>query len=388
MTEIKSIRDPQKGMTGRIRKYIRSGLQVLFFFFLLLSAGCGLASAVHSSGEIGNSTGVSQVAGGGKVILNPIGNTTIQKVTGSGRTAPEKLPPAKSNEMDSSHVHQGLLAITSDYGHKRIWLKAIQFQEGDTVLNILQRNLDIETAYGGEFVNSIQGIRSGYSGNMGTAKVDWFFYINGVLMDRGVNDYEPEDGDIIWADYHHWGNNTFNPAMIGAFPEPFINGYDRSTTGVDLLVTAAQRPQGEKLADWLRTQGADGVRVDLFEVDRVFERTHPTIIVGTWSELQQFSSIQDLFSHPGKTGIFCRWNEGQLESLDSSGNPATEYGQGCGIAAATGTGMGDTCPLWIIIGTDSEGTKGVISWLISSGDAWGWGVVVSPRGATKLPAEI
>ena len=66
-------------------------------------------------------------------------------------------------------------------------------QEGaDTVMRLLQRNAKVETRYGGGFVQTIDG-RAG--GTDGGKLLDWFFYVNGVLTDRGGVDWLVGDGD-------------------------------------------------------------------------------------------------------------------------------------------------------------------------------------------------
>ena len=49
--------------------------------------------------------------------------------------------------------------------------------ESETVLRMLDREADIETRYGGGFVQSIEGVAGSTEGER---RLDWFFYVNGI----------------------------------------------------------------------------------------------------------------------------------------------------------------------------------------------------------------
>ena len=91
---------------------------------------------------------------------------------------------------------------------------------GLTVVQALRREADVDTSYGGRFVESIEGV----AGN-GTSE-DWFYFVNGVEADRGAAEYRLRPGDVAWWDYRSWSGRTMRePVVVGAFPEPFIHGY-------------------------------------------------------------------------------------------------------------------------------------------------------------------
>jgi hypothetical protein len=79
--------------------------------------------------------------------------------------------------------HPGLrLLVTRDFGTTPVkQLERAAGGAGDTVMRLLQRNADVETRYGGGFVQSIDGIAGGRRGGR---PLDWFFYRNGVLPRR------------------------------------------------------------------------------------------------------------------------------------------------------------------------------------------------------------
>jgi hypothetical protein len=93
---------------------------------------------------------------------------------------------------------------------------------GETALQALDRKTDIETRYGGKFVQSVNGL----SGSI-TKQRDWFYFVNGIEGPRGAQEYRLHDGDVLWWDYRDWGRTGENvPVVVGAFPEPFVHGYE------------------------------------------------------------------------------------------------------------------------------------------------------------------
>jgi hypothetical protein len=112
------------------------------------------------------------------------------------------------------------LWVTRDEGKTVLVARSVPADE--TVLQALERSTKITTHYGGRFVQSVNGI----SGSI-ASRHDWFYFVNGIEGDRGAGDYRLRPGDIAWWDYRDWGKLGMSvPAVIGAFPEPFVHGYD------------------------------------------------------------------------------------------------------------------------------------------------------------------
>jgi len=79
----------------------------------------------------------------------------------------------------------------------------------------------VKTRYGGRFVQSIDGIQGSLSGER-----DWFYFVNGIEGDRSAAEYRLHPGDVEWWDYRSWRDAMSVPVVIGAFPEPFVHGFD------------------------------------------------------------------------------------------------------------------------------------------------------------------
>jgi hypothetical protein len=112
--------------------------------------------------------------------------------------------------------------ITRDRGAHVLVVRRVS--AGQTAMQALRRVAKVQTRYRGRFVQSINGIS-------GSAKAqrDWLYFINGYEADRGAADYTLHAGDVEWWDYRAWKHAIHVPVVVGAFPEPFLHGYDGKT---------------------------------------------------------------------------------------------------------------------------------------------------------------
>jgi len=115
---------------------------------------------------------------------------------------------------------EATLWVTRDRGAEVLVTASVP--AGVTAMQALRSETDVDTSFGGRFVQSIEGV----SGDTG-AKRDWFYFVNGVESDRGAAEYRLRPGDVLWWDYRSWaGDDMREPVVVGAFPEPFLHGYD------------------------------------------------------------------------------------------------------------------------------------------------------------------
>jgi Domain of unknown function (DUF4430) len=111
------------------------------------------------------------------------------------------------------------LWITRDRGS--VVLHEGTVPSGLTALEAVRREAEVETSYGGRYVQAIDGLE----GSLAAGR-DWFFFVNGVSADRGAAEYRLRAGDVLWWDYRDWQGSTEVAIVVGAFPEPFLHGYD------------------------------------------------------------------------------------------------------------------------------------------------------------------
>jgi Domain of unknown function (DUF4430) len=140
------------------------------------------------------------------------------------------------------------LWVTRDRGAEV--LLDTQVDAGQTLMRALASRVELETRYGGRFVQSIDGV----SGSL-EAQRDWFWFVNGYEGDRSASSYRLRDGDVAWIDYRAWEREGEARVVVGAFPEPFLHGYDGKTRPAAVRFEGS-RTRAAKLA---RTIGAESV---------------------------------------------------------------------------------------------------------------------------------
>ncbi|ASS74431.1 hypothetical protein CIG75_05130 [Tumebacillus algifaecis] len=279
--------------------------------------------------------------------------------------------------------------VTHNFGAASVYNQAVDYYSGDTVMDVMRTRLEIETAYGGGFVNSINGVKSGYTDKsiFTRKKRDWFYYVNGSISGVGADAYNAKSGDTVWWDYHDWsGNGSTTPSVVGAYPHPFTVGYNGAMPGTIIYYSGGHTEQAERLAVSLRSKGAKNVRHEAFSNQSLTENTTNAILLGTWSELEANSSVQELFSTPTRTGIYANFENGAVNLLDYTGGASGQTGQA--LVAATGTGNGDTTPTWFLIGLDVPALDAAVGTLVNPGNKLRGKVGVVLSGGTAIGVPV
>ncbi len=109
------------------------------------------------------------------------------------------------------------LWVTRDRGAHVLLVRSVP--AGETAMQALMRSVKLKTRYGGRYVQAIDGIDGSLS-----ARRDWFYFVNGVAPARGAAEVRLHPGDVEWWDYRSWGDGKEVPVVVGAFPEPFVQG--------------------------------------------------------------------------------------------------------------------------------------------------------------------
>jgi hypothetical protein len=152
----------------------------------------------------------------------------------------------------STHTKgQATLWITRDRGAKVMLVAKVK--AGQTAMQALQGAVSVKTSYGGRFVQSIDGLAGGR-----TAERDWFYFVNGYEADRGAADYKLHPGDVEWWDYRAWRHAIHVPIVVGAFPEPFLHGYEGKTRQATIIFDSKElEPEARKLANLIHAKRLD-----------------------------------------------------------------------------------------------------------------------------------
>ncbi len=245
------------------------------------------------------------------------------------------------------------LTVTRDYGAKAI-ARAIEqdLPAGETAMRLLQRNADVDTRYGGRFVNAVEGVRSSTTGG----RHDWFYYVNGIEADRSAAEKRLHDGDRVWWDYRDWTAAMRVPAVVGSFPEPFEHGQDGKRYPVRLDCAAdADGP----CRDVLDRLDRAGVTASSTALGAPAGKQVLRLVVGEWSDVRSDAAVRQIEEGPGRSGVFARIRPGsaglELLLLDEGGRIARRIESGGGLVAATR--FEEQQPTWVVTGTDGPGLE-------------------------------
>jgi uncharacterized protein DUF4430 len=242
------------------------------------------------------------------------------------------------------------LTVSRDYGSEVLVDERDSISESDTVLRLLDRSAEVETRYGGGFVQSIDGL----SGERTDGRAsDWFFYVNGIESPVGAAEYELGDGERAWWDYHDWTSAMRVPAVVGSWPEPFLHGFDGERYLTEVRCARAGEVCGTVSAR-LESAGAEVVMPSDDGTEPAGQRA--AVLVGTWARIRTDPDAHLLASGPEQSGVFARFGGDRralLTLLNQRAEVAGSLGRGAGLVAAVRPDDGP--PTWVVTGTDPAG---------------------------------
>jgi len=276
------------------------------------------------------------------------------------------------------------LLVTSDFGARVLpAIGPLQVKGQETAMSLLERNYRVATRDGGGFVQSVDGLAGGQEAG---APVDWFYYVNGVEATRGADATNVRSDDRVWWDRHDWSQTEGVPAVVGSFPEPFLNGIEgkRLPVRVECASVAgyACRTVAARLraVDVTATVGAIAGAAGAGGVEAL------RVLVAPWASISSETAAQALASAPRTSGVYARFSEDgrALELLDVAGRTVQTLRAGAGLIAATR--RGEDAPVWLVTGTDGQGVELAARALDQSTLQDRFAVAFGPSGAIALPA--
>ena len=154
------------------------------------------------------------------------------------------------------------LWVTRDRGAEV--LVDTEVEAGQTLMRALAAEADLETRYGGRYVQAVDGLEGSLD-----AQRDWFWFVNGYEGDRSAASYRLRDGDVAWLDYRRWQREGEARVVVGSFPEPFLHGYEgrvraaavRYAPGLEERARTLAEEVGAESVGPLGTAVADGANV-------------------------------------------------------------------------------------------------------------------------------
>ena len=243
------------------------------------------------------------------------------------------------------------LLVTRGFGAGTlIATEAPKIDGADTVIRMLERNAKVTTAFGGGFVQSVSKI----SGGGGSA---WFYYVNGVQAGKGAASTRLHNGDRVWWDFHNWSATDSIPAVVGSFPEPFVDGYGGKHLPLRIECT---QPSAKTCSAVEGVFSAMKMIASLGCLLCSPENQSLRVVVGPFDTLSSDPAAEQLTGPPARSGVYARFTDSgrRLELLDQRGHVVATAGAGAGLIAATR--FRGQPPVWYITGTNAAGVAAAV----------------------------
>ena len=245
---------------------------------------------------------------------------------------------------------KGSLTVTRNFGEETLGRqRTAGASESETVMRVLQRDFEVETRFGGNFAQEIDGVAGGREGGR---RVDWFYYVNGIEASVGAGERRVSPGDRIWWDHHDWSAAMRIPAVVGSFPEPFVSGSEGRRLPVR-LVCLSEDGACDEVETRLAEAGIEDTARSVLEQSAGREVLR--VLVGPWSEVRRDTAARKLESGPAASGVFARPDPSgeRIELLGDHGRSLRTLGRGGGLLAATRIEAQQ--PTWVVTGVDATG---------------------------------
>jgi hypothetical protein len=269
--------------------------------------------------------------------------------------------------------------VTRDFGEHELQSGSTKtISDGQTVMRLTEAKFDVDTRYGGRFIQAIDGLK----GTGATGQSDWFFFVNGVESEVGAAEYDLSPGDRIQWDYRPWDVAMRVPAIVGAFPEPFRHGLNgrRRPVRVECDDSDSQPCKDGKAA--LETVGVPvaGSALGAPGTEKVTR-----LVVAKWPAARIVRGGHTLEEGPKANGIFARFADGALELLDKEGNVARTVHAGDGTALIVALQPRADELLWLVTSLDEAGLEAGVKALREKELRDAFAVAVTGRTVEKLP---
>ena len=273
------------------------------------------------------------------------------------------------------------LRVTRDFGHRELGSVSVdKVREGQTVMRLLRSDFDVKTRFGGRFVQSIDGL----SGEGAGGQVDWFFFVNGVEADKGAAEWELSPGDHVQWDRRDWSAAMRIPAIVGAYPEPFVSGVGGKRRPVRVECEDVQsKPCKDARA---RLQEA-GVPTSGSSIGAPGTEEVTRLVVARWPKARGVRGASELENGPESSGVFARFSDdgATLELLDEHGDTVRRVGRGDGVGLVFALQPRAKELLWVVTGLDEKGVEAGVRALDAKQLRDAFAVAATNDGIEKLP---
>jgi hypothetical protein len=210
----------------------------------------------------------------------------------------------------------------------------------------------------------------------------WSVFVNGSLLEEPPAKYELSPGDRVQWDRPPAGGRVPTRAIVGAFPEPFLHGFQGERRPVRVECDEAE-------ADYCRDakQALEDVGVPTTGSSLGAPGTeHVTrLVVARWPAARIVRGGFTLEQGPQSNGVFARFAGNELELLDQDGEVARTVRQGDGTALIVALRPRADELLWLVTALDDRGLAAGVAALRERALRDAYAVAVTKGTVEKLP---
>jgi Domain of unknown function (DUF4430) len=275
------------------------------------------------------------------------------------------------------------LLITRGFGAQPLHrIGGLRASEGETVRSLLLRYFPVGASAHGSLVASIGGLHAGAEAAHPGQTSEWFYYVNGVRVTKAPAHRGVNVGDHVWWDLHDASQEDARQAIVGAFPEPFLNGVEGRRLPVRVECASPSMVACGVVTESLRRAGVPAA------VAAIGSGGAPEtlrVMVGSWRYVGGDLEAQSIGRGPRFSGVYVRFsaNGEQLTTLDEQGEAVQNLGGDTGLVAATSAVK--EAPVWVVTGTDAAGVELAADAFNERTLADRFAVVLQPGVVTPLP---
>jgi hypothetical protein len=272
------------------------------------------------------------------------------------------------------------LTVSRDFGEKSIQPQKDAAAGDGTVLDLLTEKKYTVRSAGGA-VQEIDGLSNGQTQGR---PANWGYWVNGIAATQPAGARKLHPGDRVWWDHHDVEAAARVPAVVGAFPEPFLSGNEGKKLPIRLVCMAGAGRSCDEVEKRLQNEDVDAVARSSLQ-NSIGETLR--ILVGPWRQVRQDLAARTLESGPRQSGVFARPSPDgtRIALLDGTGKTVKTLGPGAGLVAATT--YPDQQPTWIVTGTDGVGVAAAAAALTEDELDGRFAIAIDQGDALALPVR-
>jgi hypothetical protein len=190
-------------------------------------------------------------------------------------------------------------------------------------------------------------------------------------------------GDQIWWDRRDWSETDDVSAVVGSFPQPFLNGIGGKRLPVRVECVDATAQACRTVTKRLRAEGVPAAVSALGSGAGATQTLR--VAVGPWRKISGEFAIRELARGPQSSGVYARFAPSgtTLALLDAQGRAVQTLAAGAGLIAATRSG--EDAPVWAVTGTDRAGVENAARAFRRQTLRNRFAVAIGPSGPLALP---